>query len=188
MTGQEIQQGWYAVQVRLRYERLVAHILENKGFELFLPLHICRSKWSDGYVEVEEPVFPGYLFCKLDFSRRLMPLLTTPGFVRILGFGRQPCAVPEDEIERVRLIVDSGIAVHPSPVPKVGDLVRLHSGPLKGLEGTLISVKKRHRLVVSVSLLQRAVAVEVDEEYLHPARETHPQDGIRQLHAVASAT
>lgn len=168
MNSQTSGHEWYALQVRPRYERLVAYVLENKGFDPFLPLHRCSRKWSDSYVEVEEPVFPGYLFCKLDLSQRLMPLLTTPGFIRILGIGRRPSPVAEEEIERVRRIVNSGMIAYPAPVPRVGDLVRLESGPLKGLEGTLISVRKRHRLVVSVSLLQRAVAVEVDEEFLHP--------------------
>lgn len=155
---------WYALQVRPRYEALVAQSLANKGYESFLPLFLSRHRWSDRVVEVRMPVFPGYLFCRLDFGGRLMPVITTPGFVRVVGFGSWPCPVEDDEIERVEQIVRSGLDSRPWPVPQAGQRVRLEDGPLAGLEGTLVSTRSGHRLVVTVSLLQRAVAVEVDEE------------------------
>lgn len=161
MDPEAMKWPWYALQVRPRYERAVALVLENKGYEVYLPALTRRRQWSDRVVEVREPVFPGYLFCRLDVTTRLLPLYTTPGFLRILGVGRWPCAVPEPEIEGIRRIVESGMAAETVPMPKAGEWVRLETGPLAGLEGTLVKVQKRHTFVVSVTLLHRAVSVEV---------------------------
>ena len=169
MIQTELLYPWYALQVRPRYENLVAQVLMNKGYEPFLPAFSSRHRWSDRLVEVQQAMFPGYLFCRLDLGSRLLPMYTTPGFLRIVGLGRSPCPVADGEIDGIRRIMESGLEAHPWPVPKVGEWVRLESGPLKGLEGTLVSVKKRHRLVVSVTLLQRAVAVEVEEDVVRPA-------------------
>lgn len=176
---------WYALQVRPRFESAVALVLKRKGYEAYLPECSCRRRWSDRMVELRRPVFPGYLFCRLDVTTRLLPLYTTPGFVRILGVGRWPCPVEEQEVEAIQRIVESGLEARPVPVPKVGDWVRLESGPLAGLEGTLLRVQKRHTLVVSVSLLQRAVAVEVAEASVRPlgANGRAPDRNCRRLAA-----
>jgi transcription antitermination factor NusG len=163
MEPEAMKYPWYALQVRPRYECAVALVLENKGYEAYLPARTRRRRWSDRVVELREPVFPGYLFCRLDVTARLLPLYTTPGFRRILGVGRWPCAVPEQEIEGIRRIVESGMEAETVPMPKAGERVRLETGPLAGLEGTLVRVQKRHTFVVSVALLQRAVSVEVPQ-------------------------
>src|SRR6266566_5307735 len=96
---------WFAVQVRARSEKLVAGILENKGFENLLPVYKVRRHRFDRTLAIELPLFPGYLFCRLDLNRRLLPLFTTPGVVKILGAGNRPMPVDDSEIDAIRAVV-----------------------------------------------------------------------------------
>jgi transcription antitermination factor NusG len=163
------QLPWFALQVRARYEQGVADHLEGKGYEWFLPLYKCRKRWSDRIKEVEAPLFPGYLFCRLDPQDRL-PILKTPGMIQIVGSNRTPIAVDESEIEAIQRMVASGIPNQPWPFLSAGDRVRIESGPLSGLEGILVEFKGNHRLVLSVTLLQRSVAVEIDSAFVTSLR------------------
>jgi transcription antitermination factor NusG len=106
-------------------------------------------------------LFSGYVFCRLNLSNR-MPVLTTPGIVRIVGVGRSPVPVDETEMSAVQAIVQSGMSAQPWPMPRIGEWVAIDRGPLAGLEGVLAGVKSHLRLVVAVTMLQRAVAVEVE--------------------------
>lgn len=160
---------WFALQVRARYEQRVADHLDGKGYELFLPLYKCRKRWSDRIKEVEAPLFPGYLFCRLNPQDRL-PLLKTPGVIQVVGSHRTPTAVDEHEIEAIQAMVASGIPNQPWPFLATGDRVRIESGPLSGLEGILVEFKGNHRLVLSVTLLQRSVAVEIDSAFVASLR------------------
>jgi transcription antitermination factor NusG len=152
---------WFAIHVRSRHEKSVTHILTEKGLDCFLPLCRGRRQWSDRVAQVELPLFSGYVFCRLDLSNR-MPVLTTPGIVRIVGVGRSPVPVDEAEMSAVQAIVQSGMSAQPWPMPRIGEWVAIDRGPLAGLEGVLAGVKSHLRLVVAVTMLQRAVAVEVD--------------------------
>ena len=165
---QEVRLAWFAIQVRQRYERLIATALRNKGYDEFLPSYKCRRRWLDRVKELELPLFPGYLFCQLDPLHRL-PVLTTPGVVLIVGVGKTPVPVEDREIEFIRRIVESHIAAQPWPYLQAGQSVRIEAGPLCGLEGLFLRSKSRHRLVVSVTLLQRSVAVEVDPDWVTPS-------------------
>jgi transcription termination/antitermination protein NusG len=162
-------QPWYAVQVRPRYERIVASTLLDKGYEGFLPMYRCRRRWSDRIKELEMPLFSGYLFCRLDIVRRL-PVLKTPGVVRFVGIGKTPIPIDEREISAIISIVSAQMNVAPHPYLQVGQRVRIEYGTLAGVEGIVQLAKKPARLVVSLSLLQRSVAVEVDESWLTPLR------------------
>ena len=159
---------WFAVQTRPRWEQPVCGILENKGYELFLPLYKSRRFWSDRIKEVILPLFPGYLFCRLTLEQRTLPLLTTPGVRKIVGIGRQPTPIPDFEIAAVQALVKSALLSHPYPFLRVGQQVRMRHGPLEGLEGILIGSKKHYRFIVSVEMLQRSVAVEVDGAWVEP--------------------
>lgn len=161
---------WFALQVRQRYEKLVSEVLTHKGFDHFLPLRKTKRRWCDRVVEMELPLLPGYVFCRLDLNTRLLPVLTTPGVMKIVGVGRTPVPVAEHEVDAIRAIVDSGLESQAWPVPQVGDQVEVIAGPLRGIEGTLVAFKKKHRLVVSVTLLNRAVAVEIDADYTQLVR------------------
>lgn len=158
---------WFALQVRPRFEKVVASTLLNKGYEGFLPLYRHRSRWSDRMKEIELPLFPGYLFCRFDVNRRL-PILVTPGVMRVVGIGKTPHPVEDHEIAALQSIVLSGLRAEPRSYLNVGERVRIAIGPLAGTEGILSSVKGSNRLVVSVSLLQRSVAVDIDESWVVP--------------------
>jgi transcription antitermination factor NusG len=169
IEGLPISLPWFALQVRSRYEQGVADHLDGKGYELFLPLYKCRKRWSDRVKEVEAPLFPGYLFCRLNPQDRL-PILKTPGVIQVVGSNRTPTAVDEHEIQAIQAMVASGIPNQPWPFLATGDRVRIDSGPLSGLEGILVEFKGNHRLVLSVSLLQRSVAVEIDSAFVSSLR------------------
>jgi len=154
---------WYAIRTKSNQEKLVSTILSNKDFEIYFPVYrVCR-RWSDRVVETELPLFPGYVFGRLDIVKR-MPILTTPGVVRILSVGHEPAAIPEEEIEAVRTVLRSGLLTEPCPFIREGQRIRVHSGSLKGQEGILLKKKNKWRMVVSITLLQRSVSVEIDRE------------------------
>jgi len=154
---------WFALQVRMRHEALVTDHLSGKGYEWFLPLYKCRKRWSDRVKETELPLFPGYLFCRFNPQDRL-PILKTPGVTQIVGYNRIPVAVDENEIEAIRALVTSGVPNFPCAYLDVGSRVRIESGALRGIEGILTDLKGKRRLVLSVTLLQRSVAVEIDSD------------------------
>jgi transcription antitermination factor NusG len=158
---------WYALQVRPRYEKIIASTLLNKGYEGFLPLYRRRSRWSDRMKEIETPLFSGYLFCRLDMNKRL-PVLVTPGVIQIVGIGRTPHPVEEEEIAALQAIVISGLRAESRSYLNIGERVRIEIGPLAGVEGILTAVKGSRRLIVSVTLLQRSVSVEIEESWAVP--------------------
>jgi transcription antitermination factor NusG len=160
---------WFALSVKPLREQYVGSVLAGKGFTQFVPLYRDRRRWSDRIKEIELPLFPGYLFCRLDLNDRL-PVLVTPFVHSIVGAGPTPIPVRDSEVEAIRTIVTSGQDALPWNFLPAGCIARIEEGPLKGLEGVLIEVKKRHRLVVSVTLLQRSVAVEVDRRWVTPVR------------------
>jgi transcription antitermination factor NusG len=164
---------WYALRVRPRFEKMVASTLLSKGYEGFLPLYRHRSRWSDRIKEVQLPLFPGYLFCRFDVNHRL-PILVTPGVLHVVGIGKTPHPVEDAEIAALQSIVISGLQAEPRSYLNVGQRVRIEIGPLAGVEGILIGMKNSSRLVVSVSLLQRSVSVEIDESWVIPASPAYP--------------
>jgi transcription antitermination factor NusG len=165
---------WFALQVRTRQETGVAQQLRGQGYERFLPLYKLRKRWSDRIKEVDAPLFPGYLFCRFNPQDRL-PILKTPGVIQIVGFNNGPAAVDESEIQSIQTLVTAGAPHQPWPFLAAGDRVRIESGPLLGLEGILIDVKRSHRLVLSVTLLQRSVAVEIDSALITAISPTRPR-------------
>jgi len=157
---------WFAIWVRGRSEKMVAGHLRARGYQPFLPIHSVRRQWSDRVRVMEMPLFPGYLFCRFDPRDRL-PILTTPDVIQILGVGKSPLPVEDAEVEAIEAIVRSGSPKRPWPFLEVGQRVRIATGPLQGVEGILIEVRGKHRLVVSIELLCRSVAVEVDLATTH---------------------
>ncbi len=135
--------------------------LEAQGFECFLPKYKSLREWSDRKKEVEQPLFPGYVFCRFEYSQR-RPIVITPGVLQVVGCGRTPTPVEEREIEAIQFAIASEVPSQPWPYLAIGERVRIHTGRLSGLEGILVNFKGNHRVVLSVSLLQRSVALEVD--------------------------
>lgn len=171
---------WFALQVRSRREALIEIHLEGQGYECFLPLYKSKRRWSDRVKEIEQPLFPGYLFCRLDLNNR-GPLLMTPGVQRIVGVGRTPMPVEEKEMESIRQALSSGLPNQPWPYMQIGERVRVNYGSLVNLEGILVNFKGSNRVVLSVTLLQRSVAMEIDLAWLSPIREAKAASASRVL-------
>lgn len=165
----EVGHPWFAVRVRSNRERVVGLHLKQRGFEEYSPSYKVEQQWSDRKKSVDRFLFPGYVFCRLDPGARL-PVLTVPGVVGLVGLGKTPVAIPDQEIDRVRSLVQSGLLVMPWPYLNVGDLVLIERGPLAGLEGILQRVKGKYRIVVSIHLLQRSVSAEIDRIWVRPLR------------------
>ena len=177
---------WFALQVRSRREALVADHLEGQGLECYLPLYKSTRRWSDRLKEVEQPLFPGYLFCRLNLSNR-GPVLMTPGVQQIVGFGRTPVPVEEKEVESIRQVLSSGLPSLPWPYLHLGERVRVNHGSLINLEGILVNFKGSNRVVLSVTLLQRSVALEIDLAWLSPVPTKSPATASRMLGSRATA-
>jgi len=158
---------WSAVYTRHQHEKKVAGMLTTKGFEVFLPLYESVRRWKQRRKLLHMPLFPGYVFVRGAFLRRL-PVLTTPGVHMILCKGDQLVTIPEEEIEAIRRAVDGDLRVEPHPFLKCGELVRVIRGALIGVEGILVRKKNLFRLVLSVSMLSQSVAVEVNAEDVEP--------------------
>lgn len=156
---------WYALSVRSRHEKIVGSFLESFGYSWFLPTYKARRRWSDRIKEVEAPLFPGYLFCRFDIHNRL-PILTIPGIQHIVGGTSLPTPIEPSEIDFLQTVIRAGTGREPWPFLQVGDRLRIEHGSLAGVEGILLQVKGRHRLVLSVTLLQRSVAVDVDSAWV----------------------
>jgi transcription antitermination factor NusG len=159
--------AWFALTVAPRKEKMTAQTLHAEGFEEFLPLYASSRQWSDRIKRLESPLFPGYVFCRFD-PRARQAILKTPGVVSIVSFGKHPEPIDDSEISALQTVCSSGLDASPYPTPKVGSKVRLHEGPLRGLEGIMVEDRKT-RLILSLTLLQRSVAVEIDRSWIAPA-------------------
>lgn len=158
---------WYALKVRAGAEPRVKTALENKGYDVFLPTWLDHRRYSDRIKKVEAPLFAGYLFCRLDVIHRL-PVLTTSWVDSIVGFGGEPCPIDETEIAAIQRVVDSGSSLTPWPYLREGETVRIQFGPFTGLEGYVLRADGKKRLILSVHLLQRSIAVELDRTNVRP--------------------
>lgn len=158
---------WYAAYSRANHEKRVADQLASRGVENFLPQYESLRKWKDRRVKLELPLFPGYVFVKMALRDRL-PVLQIPGVVRLVGFGGRPVAMPEEEVARIRDFLNKGCRAEPYPFLTVGRRIRIMSGPLAGLEGVLKRHKGRHRVVLSIEMIERSVVVDADASDLEP--------------------
>lgn len=161
---------WFAIRVRSNCERLTALHLRERGYEEFAPSYQTQRQWSDRKKRLEQFLFPGYVFCRCDVEHRL-PVLSAPGVVGLVGFGKIPSPIPDHEIQRIRSIVEAGLLVTPWPFLQFGQRVVIERGPLEGVEGILQHVKGKFRLVVSICLLQRSISTEVDRDWVRPIQE-----------------
>lgn len=163
MDRNEYRTCWYAIQVRSRLEFSIASILLSKGLEPFVPEYESVRQWSDRKVKLKLPLFPGYLFCRFDIAV-LLPVIITSGVIRIVGSGKTPTAVAHDEIEAVRRVMQSTCEVEPHPFVSIGDKVRIARGPLAGLQG-IVRDHRNRRLILSISLIQQSISVQVEDVY-----------------------
>ncbi len=152
---------WYAAYTRANHEKRVAEQLVRKRIEHFLPLYESVRRWKDRRMQLQLPLFPGYLFVQLALRNRLQ-VLEIPSVVRLVGFNGHPTALPDGEMEALREGLASQLRVEPHPYLPVGRRVRILRGPLTGLEGILLRRKSSFRVVLSVELIMRSVVVEAD--------------------------
>ncbi len=158
---------WFALQVNSKREALISASLRMKGYEEFFPQYSDKRRSASGVREVSLPLFPGYVFCRLDLDQRILPVLTTPGVIGMVGIGKTPIAVDDAEIEAIKTAVEFG-QIEPYPRLAVGQTVEMTNGPLAGCEGIVVKVRNSWRLVISVTLLQRSIAVEIDRDWARP--------------------
>ena len=154
---------WFALSVAPRHEKKVSCQLEQKGYETFLPLYRQQHQYGRRTREFQLPLFPGYLFCRTDPSERL-PVLTTPGVFQFLGAGKAPSPIADDEIGAIQIAARVGLRMEPHSYWEKGQKVRIAKGPLTGLEGMVVDSNKPLRLVLSITLIQRSVLVEIDTD------------------------
>lgn len=159
--------AWFALTVKPRHEKAAAEQLNRKGIESYVPLYRARRRWSDRWKEVELCLFPGYVFSRYGFDRR-MDVLKVPSVQSVVGFGGKEEPVPDTEIEAVQSILQSGRPVLPWEYLEVGQRVRIVEGSMEGVEGLLVRKKDSWRVVVSVEMLRRSVAVEIDRDMIRP--------------------
>jgi transcription antitermination factor NusG len=158
---------WYAAYTCPRHEKRIAEQLQRKEVDFYLPLYETQHRWKDRKVIVSLPLFPGYVFVHIALRDRLK-VLEIPSVVRLVGFDGAPTPLPEEEIQLLRSGLSQRLRAQPHPYLKAGRKVRVKSGPLQGAEGILLRHKDKLRVVLSVDLIMRSVAVEIDAADLEP--------------------
>ena len=161
--------SWFAIQTWPQYERKVAAEFQRKDIQAFLPLLVSKRKWSDRSVLVHLPLFPGYVFVRMDESTHARAgVLRTNGVTGFVGGRGRGSSIPEAQIESVRLLLSSGISFQPHPHLTIGKRVRITGGSLDGVEGTLLAKNDDLSLLVSVEIIQRSLAVRVAGYRIEP--------------------
>src|SRR5262249_5476913 len=135
--------------------------LAHRSVEHFLPQYESVRRWKDRRMKLQMPLFPGYIFVRAAFRDRVQ-ILQVPGIARLVAFNGLPCPVPDLEIEAMQLCVRRNAYLEPHPYVKIGRRVRVKYGPLAGVEGLVVRKKNSVRFVISLDLIQRSVAVEID--------------------------
>jgi len=155
-----LEQHWYALYTNANHEKRVAAELQARAVEHFLPLYSSVRRWKDRRVTLDLPLFPGYIFVRFALRDRLR-VLQIPSVVRLVGFNGLPQALPDGDVEILRSGLSGPLRAEPHPFLTVGRRIRVKDGPFAGLEGILIRKKGNLRVVVSLHLIQRSIAVDV---------------------------
>jgi transcription antitermination factor NusG len=163
---------WYVAYTKHQHEKTARDFLSRKGFEVLLPIYSAAHRWKDRTKTVLLPVFPCYLFVRSSLDKKL-DILRAPGVFWLVESGGRACEVPESDIAGIRKIVQSSARAEPHPLLKSGEYVRVSRGPLMGLQGILTRMKNNFRVVLSVDLLQKGIAVEVDISTVEPLDRNH---------------
>jgi transcription antitermination factor NusG len=186
MFAESIEQPyWYAIQTRSRHEKVVRDQLAAKSITQLLPLWRKRSIWKDRVKLVDVPLFSGYLFGYFALQDRIA-VLETIGVARIVGINGKPVPIPDEQIAAVRTMMEHRLPCSPHPYLVEGMRVRIKCGLLAGAEGIFIARKQRHRLVISLDLIQQAVAIDVDSAEVEPL-EFRPQSTPSSPQALPNA-
>jgi transcription antitermination factor NusG len=174
---------WWALYTRHQHEKVVAEMLESKGFEVFLPLYESLRRWKDRSKYISMPLFPCYVFVRGGLDRRLQ-VVSTPGVHMILFYGEDVAIIPDAEIESIRRTIEVSGGVEPHPYLKCGERVRVIRGSMEGVEGILVRKKNQCRLVLSVSMLAHSVSVEIDAMDVEPVGPTDSVNSVQSDQAL----
>ncbi len=156
---------WFAAYTFSCQEKRVAQHLSNRHIDFFLPVHKKINRWKNGlHMLIEKPLFPGYVFVKMDNGDRVR-VLELPGVHSIVGAGRQPIPLPYEEIEALRRGMPL-LNAEPHPILKSGEKVIIRKGPLEGMAGYVIRQKNCTRVILTLDLIMKSISVEVDSEDL----------------------
>lgn len=160
---------WYAISTRSRQEKVAVNTLQALGITHFLPLQVQKRAWSDRVQTIHAPLFPGYLFVHIDlWSSAKLDVLKTPGVARFVGDRTGPLPIQNSEIEDIRSLVNGGVELTPHSFLKQGDRVRVVRGALAGVEGILLRVGSGFRMVISIEVIHRSLAVTVSRNDVEP--------------------
>ena len=159
--GEPHDVAWFAVWTRSRHESRVISQLEEKGIDAFLPTIARWSRWKDRRKRIDWPLFPGYCFVRID-SADSLPVLKCTGVVKLVSSEGKPAPIPDHEVEAIRTLVMSELSYDPCPLIKLGSMVEVVAGPLRGITGRLIRKGAHARLVLSVDLIGQGVSVQID--------------------------
>jgi transcription antitermination factor NusG len=160
---------WYAGYTASRHEKRVAEHLAQRGVEHFLPLYETIHRWNNGRHRVQLPLFPGYIFVKIALQEKLR-VLEAPGFVRLVGFNGLPIPLPETDISKMKDALNKGVLAEPYPYLTAGTRVEIRGGAFEGMTGILLRRQNKCRVVISIDLIMRSMAVEVDASEVVPVR------------------
>lgn len=155
------EKRWYAIYTIVRHEKAVHAELTKKHIVSYLPIREVFNRWKDRNKRVLLPLFPGYLFVNIDLEDK-MDVLKTKGVVRMLGVNGNPMPVPDLQIESIKNLLGSNLKYDQYDFLAEGKEVEVIHGPLMGSRGKIIQRRGQCRLVLSVDLIQRSIAVEVD--------------------------
>ena len=167
--GKNSTERWYAAYTCSRHEKSVARQLDERQVQSFLPVYRSWRRWADRRKQIELALFPGYVFVRIALPERLR-VLEIPGVVRLVSFNGQPAPLPEHDIEALRNGLEQGMYAEAHPYLQAGRKVRMVRGPLAGTQGILLRKKDKLRFVISLDVLMRSVAVEVDASDLEAVR------------------
>ena len=157
---------WIAIRSKPRSEKIVSNELNKKGIESFLPLIKKRQQWSDRKKWVEFPLFPSYIFARIELKNSLY-IMNTHGVSTIVKFGDKVITVDDKVVDSIKLALEGGYELHPMKYFTIGDQVEVIDGPMKGTKGIVDTrLKNENRLIIKIDALQQAVAVHINSEYL----------------------
>jgi len=161
----KLVRSWYVLHTKSRFENVVNEGLTKKSIEIFLPKVKVRSKRRDRKAMIQVPLFPGYVFVKTDLNPyEHIEIVKTVGAVRIIGSKDGPVAVPEVNIESLKIMVAGNNSVITGTRFKKGDMIMVVDGPFAGVTGTFIRYKGKKRVVVYIEALGQFASVEVRED------------------------
>lgn len=160
-TPQHQRPSWYVAYICVRHEKRVAEHLQRSGVESYLPLYRATHYWKRRRAEVELPLFPGYVFVRISLAERLR-VLSVPSVVHLVGNGGIPLPLADEEIEAIRGCLFRGAQVEPAEYLRSGSRVRVMAGPLSGLEGVVVRGNGGARFIVSIDLIMRSIAINVE--------------------------